>query len=188
MIAQQRLTLVALALLLTGSCGPCLKDAVGPPPPPPANPVEVVGNGALVSAHLGPAGGSLKLGPEGPAVEIPAGMPGPGGLSVALEQQGDEGLPPVARRIGGAFRATPTLSPPSGQWLLVRSVALDPLPPECAAPALQLAIEAATTAPGPALAWRFEHADWQQGHAVARLSELAPVRLQFVCAASGETR
>jgi len=141
----------------------------------------IVGDGALASGHFGPSGGILQLGPPGPSIEIPAGMPGAGGLSVSLEAQNSEDLPEVAGRIGTPFRSTPTLSPPSGKWIVVRSIEVGPLPPECTPPALQLALEQASAEPGPALRWRFEAAEWKQGRAVATLSELPPVRSVFVC-------
>ncbi|HKO91245.1 MAG TPA: hypothetical protein VJU61_08845, partial [Polyangiaceae bacterium] len=135
------------------------------------------------SGHFGPAGGTLQLGAPGPSIEIPAGMPAAGGLTVSLEAQSSEGLPEMAGRIGRPFRSTPTLSPPSGKWIVVRSIAVERVPPECAAPALQLALEVASAEPGPALRWRFETAEWEQGRAVARLSELPPARSVFVCKA-----
>jgi len=170
-----------VALLLASSCGPSLRDPIGPPPPPPPAAIVVVGDGSLASGHFGPAGGILQLGPPGPSIEIPAGMPGAGGLSVSLEAQSSEGLPEVAGRIGRPFRSTPTLSPPSGKWIVVRSIEVERLPPECAPPALQLALEAASAEPGPALRWRFEAAQWENGRAVVQLSELPPSRSVFVC-------
>jgi len=141
----------------------------------------VVGDGSLASGHFGPAGGVLKLGSPGPSIEIPAGMPGAGGFSVAVEAQSSDGLPELAGRIGTPFRTTPNLSPPSGKWIVVRSIEVERLPPECAPPALQLALEIASAEPGPALRWRFETAQWEHGRAVATLSELPPVRSVFVC-------
>lgn len=170
-----------LLVLGVASCGPTLNPPDGPPPPPPSEEIVIIGDGALASGHFGPPGGILQLGPPGPSIEIPAGMPGPGGLSVSLEAQNSEGLPEVAGRIGTPFRSTPTLSPPSGKWIVVRSIEVGPLPPECTPPALQLALEEASAEPGPALRWRFEAAEWKQGRAVATLSELPPVRSVFVC-------
>jgi len=170
-----------VVLLLATSCGPSLQGPIGPPPPPPPTAIVVVGDGALASGHFGPAGGILQLGPPGPSIEIPAGLPGAGGLSVSLEAQSSEGMPEVAGRIGRPFRSTPTLSPPSGKWIVVRSIEVERVPPECAPPALQLALEAASAEPGPALRWRFEPAEWENRRAVAKLSELAPSRSVFVC-------
>jgi hypothetical protein len=170
-----------IALLLLTACGPTLKPPNGPAPDPPPEAIVVVGDGSLASGHFGPAGGILKLGPPGPSIEIPAGMPAAGGLSVAVEAQSSDGLPEVAGRIGTPFRSTPNLSPPSGKWIVVRSIEVERVPPECAPPALQLALEIASAEPGPALRWRFESAEWDQGRAVATLSELPPVRSVFVC-------
>jgi hypothetical protein len=170
-----------MALLLIAACGPPLKPPIGPAPEPPAEALVVVGDGALAGGHFGPAGGILKLGPPGPSIEIPAGMPGAGGLSVSLEAQSSADLPDVAGRIGTPFRATPTLSPPSGKWIVVRSIEVERVPPECAPPALHLALEVASAEPGPALRWRYESAEWEHGRAVATLSELPPARSVFVC-------
>src|SRR6187399_3383600 len=92
--------LYLLVVLGLASCGPTLQPPNGPPPPPPSEEIVIVGDGALASGHFGPSGGILQLGPPGPSIEIPAGMPEAGGLSVSLEAQSTEGLPDVAGRIG----------------------------------------------------------------------------------------
>jgi len=172
----------AVALLQLAACGSSTPKAPsGPASAPPPSAIVVVGDGSLASGHFGPAGGILKLGSPGPSIEIPAGMPGAGGLTVSVEAQSSEGLPDLAGRIGRPFRTSPTLSPPSGKWIVVRSIEVERVPPECAPPALQLALEVASAEPGPALRWRFETAEWEHGRAVATLSELPPARSVFVC-------
>jgi hypothetical protein len=95
-----------------------------------------------------------------------------------------------ARGLGSAFRPTAAFEPPSNVFVEVWSSELEQLPAPCTADNLELAVqEPQQVGPSdgtssPALAWRYERADWAKPHVKARLPKLSPQPMQFVCARS----
>jgi hypothetical protein len=188
---RQWLPIIVLGLLVLVSCSHRVEPGQGnePPPTPPSVPVIATGNGEIVGGHLGPVGGRLDLGPGGPSITIPAGTAGPPGLSISLVKASADGVPTQGGGIGPPFRASRPLNPPSDTFIEV-SIALTTLPTGCAASGLTLAVERpenagpANSMSTPALRWEFEPVDVRDGQAVARLSRLWGMRLQFLCGTS----
>src|SRR5262245_22950305 len=119
MILHRRkwLPMIALALLVLASCSHRVENNKGKElaPPPPNVPVIATGNGEIVGGHLGPEGGRLNLGPNGPSVAIPAGTAGPQGMSISLVKGSEAGVPAAGAHIGPPFRASRRLDAPSGK-------------------------------------------------------------------------
>ena len=103
------------------------------------------------------------------------------------------GLPAAAAHLGDAFRATPSLTAPSGRFLELRSVAVVPLPSACSEGGAALALEAPPEAGpgagsgGPALTWQFHPARVEADRVVVELATLPPVRAAFVCGPDHQT-
>jgi hypothetical protein len=155
--------------------------------------VNATGDGQRVSGHIGPEGGTFELSSDGLRLALPPGTAGAEGLSLTLTRESNDGLPLADARIGDAFRSTPELSAPSGEWLQLRSVALQPLPSSCQSGAM-LALEAPPEAGpgdgahGPALTWQFKPSRAEGDRLLAELPRLPPVRAVFLCGAAADSQ
>jgi hypothetical protein len=174
-----------LTLLLVGSgstgCHPQLHTDA-PRPDPPDAPIQAVGNGELVSAHFGPAGGTLELGAGGPGVALPKNK-WEGGLSLTLRRAEPKAVAGV-RSFGPGFNISRSVLPPSGEFIGVSSVQLSSVNPSCQPDAIALALEGPAPAGAPegqGFTWRFESTKLVEGRATAQLPKLEPLHMQFVC-------
>jgi hypothetical protein len=177
---------VPLAVMLGSAC-----NGTTPNKPPEKIPqVRVVGkgDGEAVAGYFGMEGGVLMLGPQGPSVFIASDSARKDGVSLGLRKDTGPVLPTGASSLGVAFRSTAVFEPPSNVFVEVWSSELQQLPAPCTPDNLELAVqEPQQVGPSdgtssPALAWKYERADWAKPHVKARLPKLSPQPMQFVCA------
>lgn len=175
----RRAVVCAPLLAVVAACPPVLPVAV----PPPTRFTEITGDGSVATALLGPMGGRVALGPDGPTLLVPQDALGSAGTTFAIRraEATTEGAP-----LSVAFEVTPPVAA-AAEHPFQLSIRLARLPERCEERDLRLAVERPNdTGPAdgrgsPTLRWSYDPVSWQHETVAATVPQLHGQRLRFVC-------